>query len=322
MQEGGIKYMKKIFSTPRKSTLFFKLIVCTVLIAAFWASPSLAAASDAVPVTEVSDGIEGTIPAQTPLTADLVPAPAEDGDSGATPDPVAPDAAQPQQAAVSGGNENNTGSDSATCCDTDQYLELICGAGSDVYWASMDDYNASLLSINYRLTNTSSTDLYQVRVTEATATKDVKIDTPLPLMLGDLSSGELINFTLKWLIPKGVKGFQTTLSICTDFEPLCEGPECDPEPPCEGPECDPVPPCEGTECDPQPLCEDGGCNPTDSDSGNSDPVVSSDLTAFHASALPNTGFSMTTALIFCFGLVLPVSLMLTFASRLAAARRK
>ncbi|MDO8735750.1 MAG: hypothetical protein Q7K29_01535 [Thermoleophilia bacterium] len=344
--------MKNIFSKPRKSTLLFKLIICTVLLAGFWSSPSLAAASETA-AAEVSTGIDGAPSAQTPLTADLVPEPvqiddavqptsdvgaaetesatpddstpaASAGQSGSASDPVAPETTQPQPAATAGGSENTTGSDSAACCDTDQYLELICGTGSDVYWASMDDYNASLLSINYRLTNTSTTDLYQVRVTEATATKNVKIDTPLPLMLGDLSPGELINFTLKWLIPKGVRGFQTDISICTDFEPLCEGPECDPDPPCEGPECNPEPVCEGPECDPEPepLCEGSGCTPTNNESEFSDPVVNSDLAAFHASTLPNTGFSMTTALIFCFGMILPVSLLLTIASKLVAARRK
>lgn len=339
--------MNKTFSTPRKSTLLFKLIICTVLMAAIWSSPALAAASDGA-LADGPTGIDGDTTAQTPLTADSVPEPAptddavqptsdvdvaetgsatpEDGTpaaaepSGTVSDPVAPDTAQPQPAAATGGSES-TSDDSAACCDTDEYLELICGVGSDVYWASMDDYNAGLLSINYQLTNTSTTDLYQIRITEASATKDVKIDTPLPLTLGDLSPGELINFTLKWLVPKGVRGFQTDISICTDFEPLCEGPECEPDPPCEGPECDPEPVCEGPECDPEPLCEGSGCTPTNNESEFSDPVVNSDLAAFHASALPNTGFSMATVLIFCFGMILPVSLLLTLASKLVVARR-
>lgn len=242
------------------------------------------------------------------------------------------DTAEAVPAAETGGE--NTGGDSATCCETDEYLELICGQGTaDVYWASMDDYNSNLLSINYRLTNTSTTELYQVRVTDYTATNGVKLDTPLPLSLGDLSPGEVLYFTLKWLLPsKGVTGFQTKISICTDFEPLCEGPECDPDPPCEGPECDPVPPCEGPECDPNPICEGpecdpapvcegSGCTPAVIESGISDPAGISAPAVFHASALPSTGFSLTTALILIIGLLLPLSLLVTVASRLVAARR-
>jgi hypothetical protein len=331
-----------------------RLIVCTVLLAAFWSSPALAASSDTASATDVSTGINGASSNQQPVTADIVPDPAQIDDTvqplsdagGSETESVAPAgvseaaAAEPSEgtsdtstatveaepAAKASGSEN-VGGDSATCCDTDEYLELICGQGAEnVYWDSIDDYNAGLLSIKYKLTNTSATDLYQVRVTDATATKGVKIDTALPLSLGDLSPGEMLYFTLKWLIPHGVKGFQTDISICTDFEPLCEGPECDPKPICEGPECDPKPICEGPECDPKPICEGpecdpapvcegSGCTPAVIESGISDPV------AFHASVLPNTGFSLATALIFCFGLILPLSLLLTVASRLVVARR-
>ena len=282
------------------STLILRLIVCTVLLGAFWSVPGLAGSSDTAAATDVyvSTGINGASSNQQPVTADIVPAQIND-----TVQPLSDAAAEAKPAAEASGSEN-VGGDSATCCGTDKYLELICGQGADVYWDSIDDYKASLLSIKYKLTNTSATDLYQVRVTDATATKGVKIDTALPLSLGDLSPGEMLYFTLKWLIPDGVKGFQTDISICTDFEPLCEGPECDPNPICEGPECNPA-----------PVCEGSGCTPAVIESGISDPV------AFHASVLPNTGFSLATALIFCFGLILPLSLLLTVASRLVAARR-
>ncbi|MHB0867708.1 MAG: hypothetical protein ACYC6B_09345 [Thermoleophilia bacterium] len=129
---------------------------------------------------------------------------------------------------VGDGNGNATsavykggGGDSDDSAAEDEYfdLHLECNFGiPGVFWASQADYDAGLLSINYQLTNSGPGVAKNVTVTGATATNGVTIWTdPLPL-LGDLGSGESLTFTLKWLVPKTVKSFQTTLTICADCE--------------------------------------------------------------------------------------------------------
>lgn len=96
-------------------------------------------------------------------------------------------------------------------------LQLTCSAGEKgTYWASREDYDAHLLSIDYSLSNIGTGTAYNVRVTEATASTGVTPATTLPVMLGDLDPDELIYFTLKWLLPRGVGSFTTEITACAD----------------------------------------------------------------------------------------------------------
>jgi hypothetical protein len=101
-------------------------------------------------------------------------------------------------------------------------LELICGYEDNgqqgTFWENgMEDYNAGLLTVNYRLDNTGPEKLVNVRVSEATATNEVKIATELPLLLGEIDPGGYITFHLKWLLPnQEVTGFQTDIEVCAD----------------------------------------------------------------------------------------------------------
>ncbi len=229
--------------------------------------------------------------------------------------------------------------DDEKCCDVEAYLDLICGKGpDDVFWASVDDYNAGLLTIRYKLTNTGAEDLFDLRVTGATATKGVTAAGPLPMALGDLPATEWLKFTLKWQLPKNVSNFVTDITICADCEPdepVCEGDDCDPEEPvCEGDECDPEEPvCEGAECDPEeplcpsgdctpvePLCE-GGCNPGGvTGSGGVSPAATDP--GFHASSLPNTGFDLLTAMLAGLGVLTPMGVLLTVTAHRIPVRRR
>jgi LPXTG-motif cell wall-anchored protein len=142
--------------------------------------------------------------------------------------------------------------------------------------------------MNFQLTNTSSdTNISNIRVTSATATNGVKVDDLLPKPLGALGPGEMLNFILKWQVPQGVKNFVTDISICADCEELC------------------------IDCDPEPVCEGPGCNPPIEEE-QTPPVEEQEeqkATVIHASALPNTGFSMVTPVIFGLGLLLLGGLM-------------
>lgn len=174
-------------------------------------------------------------------------------------------------------DDGTTATLEALCENIDEYLELICGDGEwGVYWESTADYEAGLLSIQYRLTNTSDdTSVNNIRVSGATATNGVKIHNELPLPLGSLEPGEWLYFVLKWEVPKQVGNFVTDITICAD---------CDREELCEGPECEPVPVCEGDACNP-PIDEE------------QQPPVDPGLNTLHASTLPNTGFDLGLALV-------------------------
>lgn len=103
--------------------------------------------------------------------------------------------------------------------EPDYELHLICGSGEwGIYWASRDDYNNRLLSVDYRLENRGTGTAYNVRVTGATANNGVIVSTPLPLLLGDLDANDWIYFTLKWLVPNNLRSFTTQLTLCADCE--------------------------------------------------------------------------------------------------------
>lgn len=177
-----------------------------------------------------------------------------------------------------------------SCPEIEAILDLICLKGEDnVFWESKEDYDAGLLSMRYRLTNTSSdTTASNLRVVSATANNGVKVDTALPLALGALNPGETIEFLLKWQVPKGVSHFITDISICGDCEEFC---------------ADCPPPCEGNDCDPKPVCEGPRCNPP-VDEGQQPPAAEPKLTVLTSSALPNTGLDLAVPLAVGLGLLL------------------
>jgi len=94
-------------------------------------------------------------------------------------------------------------------------LHLICGKP---YWASQDDFNNHLLSVDYQIGNTGSGKAKNVRITSATATNGVTAATPIPINLGDLNPGDWVTATIKWLIKPDTTGFQTTLTVCASCE--------------------------------------------------------------------------------------------------------
>lgn len=94
-------------------------------------------------------------------------------------------------------------------------LHLICG---QPYWASQDDYNNHLLSVDYLIGNTGSGKAKNVRITSATATNGVTAATPIPISLGDLDPGDWITTTIKWLIKPDTTRFNTTITVCASCE--------------------------------------------------------------------------------------------------------
>lgn len=133
----------------------------------------------------------------------------------------------------------------------DYELHLVCSAGEKgTYWASREDYDARLLSIDYSLSNTGTGTAYNVQVTEAVANGGVTVATTLPLLLGDIDPGELIYFTLKWLVPRNVGAYTTNITACAESKDDDDGDDED----LNGDK----PPGDGSELDFPPASDGGG----------------------------------------------------------------
>lgn len=209
-------------------------------------------------------------------------------------------------------------------------LSLICGTGPwGTYWESREDYDAGLLSVDYRMENHGTGTAYNVCIVDATANQGVTVATELPLSLGDIVSGGWKYFTLKWLVPKSVGSFKTDVQACVDCEEDdSEVDDGDEEEPGDDPEDDPG---DDDDSDDTENSVDGGDTPKD-DEGGQTPVdggVTVDNTAggpspatIYRSALPNTGAGMLAdlalgAIMGLFGL-----LGLWITLRVAGARRQ
>ncbi|RJQ44928.1 MAG: hypothetical protein C4534_05850 [Gaiellales bacterium] len=310
----------------------------------FWAGSAYAAEQGDVGASGTEEAVAAVADSAADETVDEVAATANAAPAGEeaaagteaaaqTQEPDAESAAAPvdETAAVeaplsNGDGEAATAAGDEACCgdelqalaedceELEAILELICLKGDgNVFWESKADYDAGLLSLRYRLRNTSSdTSANNLRVVSATANNGVKIHTALPLSLGSLDPGDWLYFLLKWQVPKGVTNFVTDISICGDCEefcadcpPPCQGDEC--EPVCEGDECEPA--CEGDECEPKPVCEGEGCNPPVDDEGQRPAVQPDAATPLQASALPNTGMDATLPLALGLGLLMLGGLM-------------
>ncbi|MHB1391000.1 MAG: hypothetical protein ACYCXF_07195 [Thermoleophilia bacterium] len=203
----------------------------------------------------------------------------------------------------------DVGGDPGDSATADEYfnLHLECNFGiPGVFWANRADYDAGILSINYRLTNSGPGVAKDITVTGATATNGVTIWTdPLP-MLGDLGSGDALTFTLKWLVPKGVKTFQTTLTICADCEKKDDGEK-------------------ETTGDTDKDLDNGNTNPgiNPAVNGNTPQVVQTLpapalIVNISRDSLPQTGFSFTPA----FALALMMTLVCLYLAPKALRIRK
>lgn len=88
----------------------------------------------------------------------------------------------------------------------------------NVYWASMADYQAGKLSVDMRIANNGIGSGLNSSVASVTANNGVTAETAMPLALGDIAgNGGYANFTVKYNIPAGVKGFSTDVAAqCQD----------------------------------------------------------------------------------------------------------
>ena len=84
---------------------------------------------------------------------------------------------------------------------------------SGAYWGSYADYRTRIVSVDYGLGNSGPGNALALRVTGAECTNGVALVTPLPLVLGDLSTNGSLRPTIRYRIPHGIVTFFTVTRL-------------------------------------------------------------------------------------------------------------
>ncbi len=84
------------------------------------------------------------------------------------------------------------------------------------YWASLTDYNAGNLSVDYEVADSGSIPAYVVEITSSTANNGVASLASMPLPLGNIIAGDSHPFTVKYTVPAGVTAFRTSMAASAE----------------------------------------------------------------------------------------------------------
>ena len=84
------------------------------------------------------------------------------------------------------------------------------------YWADLSDYQASLLSIDFAISNIGSAPAYNVQVNNAFATNGAAIASQAPMLLGHIQTGNSAAFTQQYLVPPAISSFITYISASAE----------------------------------------------------------------------------------------------------------
>ncbi len=99
---------------------------------------------------------------------------------------------------------------SATCAGGKPGLSL---GAPHVYWASLSDYSAGLLSVDWTIGNTGNGMAYDIDISSSNNNNGVTPATTLPLTVANvMSPGGSATVTLKYNVPAGVTWFHTAMA--------------------------------------------------------------------------------------------------------------
>ncbi len=105
-----------------------------------------------------------------------------------------------------------TDAPAAECSRPDLRLSV-----DSVFWASMYDYTARILSVTYGITNTGTDYANNVEITGSTATNGVTCTTSMPAAVGTiLPGGTSSGVTLTYHVPEGVTFFRASVAASAD----------------------------------------------------------------------------------------------------------
>lgn len=77
------------------------------------------------------------------------------------------------------------------------------------YWASAQDYQDRLLSVDYEMINRGANAAHDVTIVGAASTNGTMLETPVPLAVGDIAPGDHAVIKLRYVVPHGVNRFKT-----------------------------------------------------------------------------------------------------------------
>ncbi len=110
----------------------------------------------------------------------------------------------------------------ANCTVASEVSFTTCGQPNlslgitNVYWATMADYTAGLLSIDYNVGNGSSNTAYNVALSGSTATNGVTVSSGIPASIGTIAGGGSSSATVKYDVPGGVGSFWLSNTATAD----------------------------------------------------------------------------------------------------------
>lgn len=116
----------------------------------------------------------------------------------------------------------NTGSATGTFCVSSGRPNLMLYKIKGPYVVSGDPYR--WVRVDYRMTNTGGPDAFNVRMMSMTANNGIYLTDPLPLplALGNITSGASFNFTVKYYWPVGVTTYKFTNTACAEDQCFTE----------------------------------------------------------------------------------------------------
>lgn len=89
----------------------------------------------------------------------------------------------------------------------------------DIYWDSFSDFLARRLTVAYTLGNSGQGEARTVSLAASSTTGGVRLETALPLPLGDIGPQGALPVTLKYIVPAAVVRFLTVNRVsCTDAD--------------------------------------------------------------------------------------------------------
>ncbi len=87
---------------------------------------------------------------------------------------------------------------------------------SRAYWASLADFSAGSLSVDYSVANTGGSPAYIIEIIGSTASNGVTSQAAMPLSLGNIINGDSRAFTIKYTVPAGVTSFRTSMTATAE----------------------------------------------------------------------------------------------------------
>jgi hypothetical protein len=81
------------------------------------------------------------------------------------------------------------------------------------FWGSYHDYREGRLTVAFRLKNGPGGTAKNVMINDVSTMSRVRLNTPLPLSLGDIAAGSSADFVLKYKMPGHIRSFRTMMKI-------------------------------------------------------------------------------------------------------------